>query len=469
MNFDLAFGGARNNRPLTETTTGMNPREQLIALEHSMNGNGPGGEEEAVGEVQLTSLEDFAEFEEKGAGALVGSEDDVLIPEGGDVMFYGDGGAGKTTLSIDLACHLASARDWLDIPVGRAARVMLIENEGPRPLFRKKLRRKLAAWDGPGLEGRVCVLEAPWGEFSFAPRAWRDRLAELVADKEIDVLMVGPVTRAGMDEAGTLQQVRDFMTLVADVRKRSGRRLTVILVHHENKGGTVSGAWEGSGDTLLHVGARGHGLTALHVQKARWSSTHHKTTLELAWTAGEGFLLKGERDYVTEIEEILGDGKPRTVAEIAAPKESTAKPGIGARPERIRETLEGSPDRFESRTGERAKEVGRNPNAIVWGLVPTPGITGTTEGSPKVLSGVWSGGPPLKGTTLPGNHTAGTSSVVPPPGTTPTRLARPPHEKLRGLQPLPRAPGPPDRSMSPDAEYERITGKFGDDLDGEAA
>ena len=32
-------------------------------------------------------------------------------------MFYGDGGAGKTTLAIDLAFHLAAGEDWLGIPV----------------------------------------------------------------------------------------------------------------------------------------------------------------------------------------------------------------------------------------------------------------------------------------------------------------------------------------------------------------
>ena len=42
-----------------------------------------------------------------------------LIPEGGDVMIYGDGGASKTTLGIDLACHLAAGDDWLGIAVPR--------------------------------------------------------------------------------------------------------------------------------------------------------------------------------------------------------------------------------------------------------------------------------------------------------------------------------------------------------------
>jgi len=70
----------------------------------------------------------------------------------------------------------------------------------------------------------------------------------------------------------------------------------VILIHHENKGGQVSGAWEGAGDTLFHVQGQGHGRTRLYVQKARWSSSHHATALTLLWTEGEGFAVEDKRE-----------------------------------------------------------------------------------------------------------------------------------------------------------------------------
>jgi len=40
---------------------------------------------------------------------------------------------------------------------------------------------------------------------------------------ELDVVMLGPVTRSGMNEAGTLQETRDYMALVSDIRRRAGR------------------------------------------------------------------------------------------------------------------------------------------------------------------------------------------------------------------------------------------------------
>jgi AAA domain len=246
---------------------------------------------DAVEPIVVVSLSDFVAVDEQGVGALVGSEASALIPEGGDVMFYGDGGAGKTTLAIDLAFHIAAGDEWVGIAISRPAHVLLIEAEGPRPLYRAKLRRKNEAWAGSPVDDRITVLERPWARASFADDDWRAQLADTIASGEIDVVIAGPVTRLGMNEAGTLQEVRDFMALIDDVRRRSGQRVAVVLNHHENKGGKVSGAWEGAGDTLLHVQARGHGNLRLYVEKARWSSSHHKTTLQLVWAEGEGFAL----------------------------------------------------------------------------------------------------------------------------------------------------------------------------------
>lgn len=239
--------------------------------------------------IQAVPLEEFVAVEEPGAEALVGEPGEAVIPEDGDVMVYGDGGAGKTTLCIDLGFHLAAGDDWLGLPIAKPARILLVENEGPRPLFRQKLRRKRDGWTGSPVGDRLLVVEAPWARLTFADEACRQSLAELIVRLELDGVIVGPVTRSGMNEAGTLQQVRDFMALVNDARRRAGRRVTFVLIHHENKGGQVSGAWEGSGDTLFHVQGQGHGRTRLFVQKARWSSNHHATALNLVWTDGDGF------------------------------------------------------------------------------------------------------------------------------------------------------------------------------------
>jgi hypothetical protein len=167
----------------------------------------------------------------------------------------------------------------------------MIENEGPRGPFRRKVERKRANWTGPGVEGRIHVLEEPWGRFSFADEAQRQELAAFVNENEIDLLVCGPLVSLGAIGGGTPEEVSAFEDLLAKLRAACTRALALWMVHHENKAGDVSGAFERLPDTLAHVKQAEPRHTALHWRKARWSSRLHDARWTLAWTDGESFEL----------------------------------------------------------------------------------------------------------------------------------------------------------------------------------
>ncbi|HET7053873.1 MAG TPA: DnaB-like helicase N-terminal domain-containing protein [Solirubrobacterales bacterium] len=325
-------------------------------------------------EARIVTADEFAAAAEPGADPLLGAPGEVVIPQGGDIMLYGDGGASKTTLAVDLGLHLAAGDPWLGITAPRPVRVLLIEAEGPRPLFRDKLRRKLASWTGGDVGDRLLVLESPWASFRFPEGG---KVAELVGEREVDVVIVGPLTRVGMEELGTLQEVRDFLGEVERFRSRSGRRPAIVIVHHESKSGAVSGAWEGAGDTLLHAQVHAHGRTRLEFQKCRWSPRWHKQQLELDWAEGEGFEVAEEpvRDLLAEVETWLREHPFSTAAEVATRKEvkrpdgtKEAVAGIGANEKAVSDVLNAHPDKFRLRTGTEARDVGRHPSARCWEL-----------------------------------------------------------------------------------------------------
>src|SRR4029079_16559098 len=90
----------------------------------------------------------------------------------------------------------------------------------------------------------------------FGTSEQREQLAAAIEQHAIEILIAGPLTRLGMDEAATLRQVRDFTLLVQDVRELSTRPVHILHIHHENRGGQVSGAWEGAGETRSSTSRR---------------------------------------------------------------------------------------------------------------------------------------------------------------------------------------------------------------------
>lgn len=243
-------------------------------------------------------VEEFAAVEIPIAAPLIGGADTRLMPAASTIVFYGEGGSGKTTLTIDLAFHLAAGVDWLEFPIPQPVRVMLLENEGPIDEYRLKIRRKLASWTGPTLGGRLRIHASPWGRVDLRSDAAINGLAEQLAQHETDVLIAGPVRRLGLEGGGTPAETVAYMQLLDKLRTASGRPIAIGNVHHENKGGDISGAFEAEFDTVVHVRADGRDRTQIAFRKCRWSSKIHRSRMTLAWVlASEGFgLLESDLD-----------------------------------------------------------------------------------------------------------------------------------------------------------------------------
>jgi len=207
--------------------------------------------------LHVVSFEDFVAVQEPSAEAIIGTQEETILAADSTLVMYGAGGAGKTTLAIDGAAHWASGSDWLGVHVERPLRVLLIENEGPRGKFRQKLERKRDTWDGPPFADNVHVVDEPWGRLSFAEETHREELARTITELDIDIVVAGPVKRLGMKGGGTPDEVTAFSSLLMDLRGRLERPVAFVLIHHENKAGDVSGAWEGEPDTLVHVRSEG--------------------------------------------------------------------------------------------------------------------------------------------------------------------------------------------------------------------
>jgi AAA domain len=280
--------------------------------------------------LRFATLREFIAVEEPASQPLLGTPEETIIAAGGDVLTYGAGGAGKTTWVVDGVFHLAGGVAWNGFAVPRPMNVVMVENEGPRAKFRQKLDRKAATWTGPDVFDRIHLLEDPWAGFTFGDAGQRDQLAAFLNQTRADLLVSGPISTLGMVGGGTPDEINSFMALLRELRKFVDHPVAWWGVHHENRAGQVSGAWERVPDTLVHITPRGNGHTRVFWQKARWSSDTHQTTTNLAWRDGWTYEVEEPDEPVTA--ERIWDDLAKYVTEHGGTgwnKADTAVPGKG--------------------------------------------------------------------------------------------------------------------------------------------
>jgi hypothetical protein len=405
------------------------------------------------------SLPEFIATKTDTPPALIGDEDENLLPATGLALLAGKGGKGKTTFVVEGAFHLASGIDWHGFRVERPLRILFIENEGAREPFRCKLELKAQSWEHE-IKGAIYVYSENWGAARLDDDGFVDRLNQFVEENEIDLVIGDPLDTLGMEGVGSPEDTRN---MVARLQKAGlFSRVAWWILHHSRKEGAddaideVSGAWGGKPDSLLLLEKMPGNRAKLRFPKIRWSRRGEKAAFILAFDPEtESFVVvheetEDERDYVAEVERLLKKTPSRTTGEISAPVE---KGGIGAKHDTVKKLLGENPGRFISRNGS---EVGRSPRATCWDLVELfPGSeTVETVGVPLGTErGTVSTVPTLKGTVVPETvpvHLRGTVSVsgdnweTPPPSEPP--VAKPEH-----------VPATPED----EAELERVRAKFG--------
>ena len=323
------------------------------------------------------SLDDFIAAKSDSPPPLIGTSDDNVLPAFGLALLVAKGGKGKTTLTVELALHLASARDWLGFQVARPLRVLFIENEGPREPFRLKLERRRATWPHE-LTGAISVYDEDWGMARLDDESFVARLCDYCASEQIDLVIGDPLDSLGMEGEGSPSETREMV----DRFKAAGLFSTTAwwLPHHSRKEKVddaideASGAWGGRPDVMLVLERQPGDRARLSFPKIRYGRRDGFAYILGFDPDTKGFEYideasdRGARDYGEEITELLEERPYLTCKEIAAPRDSES-PGIGASEDKVSEALEaGEADQFRSLTGEDAKAVGRHPNATVWCL-----------------------------------------------------------------------------------------------------
>jgi AAA domain len=255
----------------------------------SSNGHHPVAEQDWTGEepalppavprVRFVRGDEFLEADYPAPVTIFGDERDRLIVQGSLTLVYGDGGAGKSTFTVDAIAHFAAGLPWLGITVPGPVRILVIENESGQGLFQQKLAEKVASW-GKGVDWlrNIYVYAEPWGAFSFANEETCAALREFCTGEAIDLVVVNPLFGVGGPGAGKPEETSAFIERLKACGLWSVPPLGFWLIHHENKSGQVSGDWLRHPDTVIELEQDGdQPRTKLSWVKTRWATTPSET------------------------------------------------------------------------------------------------------------------------------------------------------------------------------------------------
>lgn len=176
-----------------------------------------------------------------------------LIVNGDRALVYGEPGAMKSWLLLDLALHLAAGMKWLeqfDIP--QAKRVLYIDEEMSQRTAKGRIRR-LAA--GAGFK----VQELPFAVLSGAGlQVEEGRIETLIAELtalhfDPDVVIIETLRSVMVGDENSAQEVRRFWRWVEPFRQSNK---TLIVSHHMRKPqqGSNNPRYRASGSTDLVAG-----------------------------------------------------------------------------------------------------------------------------------------------------------------------------------------------------------------------
>jgi hypothetical protein len=221
------------------------------------------------------NLGDFLAVEDEEVPAVLGTPTDAVIPEGGLAFLCGLPGVGKSTLTIDLAFHLASGVEWLGVPIQHPRSVLFIENEGPQRKFREKLRKKAEKWPHK-LEGNIHVQTWRWGHYTFRDEQVLAHTREWLENHPVDLIVGDPLDSLGTAGVGSPDETRDFLPLL--VHLGMTKDVAFLFLHHPRKEQSIhdvtqlSGAWGQRLDTLLMLRPGEHrDEVRLNFSKLRWA------------------------------------------------------------------------------------------------------------------------------------------------------------------------------------------------------
>ncbi len=170
-----------------------------------------------------------------------------FIPRGSRLVWYADGGTGKTLLAYDAVRCMASGQDWMGGSVRRKHRCLIIQTEESQVDTRERL---IINGYLEQLEPGYCKVETWFSFFQI------DELAEYVKENEIEFVMIDSLTTANGNSGNSENDVA-YSMVFSELKQKvvDPFNCTVLVIHHASRNNQMRGstANKNNVDFVVHL------------------------------------------------------------------------------------------------------------------------------------------------------------------------------------------------------------------------
>jgi len=156
--------------------------------------------------------------------------------DGGLVVLAGEPAGGKTFLCMDLALSMVTGQQWLNMPVRKRRRVLVVDEENSPSLIQKRYK-DLTGARANGFHIADMPLKVLHGNgFCWQNGNKTAMLMSIAANHKPDWIILDSLVRiaAGLDENSNADMAKFFSAFVGPLRAASGGA-GVIILHHLSK------------------------------------------------------------------------------------------------------------------------------------------------------------------------------------------------------------------------------------------
>jgi len=228
---------------------------------------------------------------------------DDILPTQSMICVYGKRGQGKTFLALDWACSIATGTPWLGKKVSAPGRVAYVLAERPEGIKRRMLgwlkKQGLTEQDGARLFGGADGLFFVKQESCALDNEFKRRnlIASLRNLMPLSLVVFDPLVSFMQGSENETRDMQEFVNGIREIVKALNEskpeaavrgiadalNCSVLLVHHEGKGGERntsrgargSSALEAGMDTVIHLkGVNESDVAQLTITKQREFKAH---------------------------------------------------------------------------------------------------------------------------------------------------------------------------------------------------